>query len=451
VPAAVRGDPVRLRQVLINLAGNAIKFTETGEVVVRVAALDGDGRLRFEVSDTGIGIAAEAQSQIFSAFTQADSFTTRKYGGTGLGLAICRQLVTLMGGVIDVASEQNRGSTFWFEIRMEPVAAPAVLAVPPERAAAERFPAALALPATVEQPGTPSVGPLILVVEDNAVNREVAVGMLEYLTYRSESAINGMLALEAIAESTYAAVLMDCQMPVMDGLTATHEIRRREAGSGARVPIIALTANAMEANRERCLAAGMDDFLPKPFTQVQLKAVLGRWAPVVQAPQHDRALLAAGDIAQPTGAAATAAAATAAAATTTAAPASAAPASAAPSAAAKAIAVIDKKVLGYIACLGRPALLGSLIDLYLEHSLPLIETIEAAIQGREPEGLAEALHTLKSSSANLGGARLNALLKECEALTQERGAAAVPQLGTVPAAYHEFCEALIRERSALAA
>jgi CheY-like chemotaxis protein len=426
VPAAVRGDPVRLRQVLINLAGNAIKFTETGEVVVRVTALDADGRLRFEVSDTGIGIAAEAQSQIFSAFTQADSFTTRKYGGTGLGLAICRQLVALMGGVIDVASEQNRGSTFWFEIRIEPVAAPAVLGVPSARAAAERLPAATALPAGVEQPATPSVGPLILVVEDNAVNREVAAGMLENLAYRSESAVNGMLALEAIAESAYAAVLMDCQMPVMDGLTATHEIRRREAGSGGRVPIIALTANAMEANRERCLAAGMDDFLPKPFTQVQLKAVLSRWAPVAQAPQPDRALLAAGNIAQPTGAAATAAAAPVA-------------------------AVIDKKVLRNIACLGRPALLGSLIELYLEHSLPLIETIEAAIQGREPKGLVEALHTLKSSSANLGGARLTALLKECEALAQERGAAAVSQLGTVPAAYHEFCEALIRERSALAA
>jgi two-component system, sensor histidine kinase len=133
VPAAVRGDPVRLRQVLINLAGNAIKFTETGEVVVRVGALDADGSLRFEVSDTGIGIAAEAQSQIFSAFTQADSFTTRKYGGTGLGLAICRQLVALMGGVIGVVSEQNRGSTFWFEIRMAPAAAPVVLPMPAVR------------------------------------------------------------------------------------------------------------------------------------------------------------------------------------------------------------------------------------------------------------------------------------------------------------------------------
>jgi two-component system, sensor histidine kinase len=425
VPAAVRGDPVRLRQVLINLAGNAIKFTEAGEVVVRVAALAADGSLRFEVSDTGIGIAAEAQSQIFSAFTQADSFTTRKYGGTGLGLAICRQLVALMGGVIGVASEQNRGSTFWFEIRMEPVAAPAVLAVPAVRPAVARLPAAAAMLATGVPSATGSVGPRILVVEDNAVNREVAAGMLENLGYRSEAAVNGLLALEAVAETTYAAVLMDCQMPVMDGLTATQEIRRREAASGGRMPIIALTANAMEANRERCLAAGMDDFLPKPFTQVQLAAVLGRWAPVADAPPHDQALLAAGETAPAMPSAATAAA--------------------------MDIAVIDTEVLRNIAALGRPALLGSLIDLYLEHSRPLLETIESAIRGREPVGLPEALHTLKSSSANLGGARLTALLRECESLAQERGAAAVSQLARVPAAHHEFCEALIRERSALAA
>jgi CheY-like chemotaxis protein len=425
VPAAVRGDPVRLRQVLINLAGNAIKFTETGEVVVRVAAQEADGRLRFEVSDTGIGIAAEAQSQIFSAFTQADSFTTRKYGGTGLGLAICRQLVALMGGVIGVVSEQDRGSTFWFEIRMEPVAAPAVLPLPTIRSEAARLPAAAAPPLTIAPSATASLGPRILVVEDNAVNREVAAGMLENLGYRSEAAVNGLLALEAVAETTYAAVLMDCQMPVMDGLTATQEIRRREAGSGGRMPIIALTANAMEANRERCLAAGMDDFLPKPFTQVQLAAVLGRWAPVAHAPRHDQALLAAGETAQAMTSAATAAA--------------------------MDIAVIDTEVLRNIAALGRPALLGSLIDLYLEHSRPLLETIESAIRGREPAGLPEALHTLKSSSANLGGARLTELLRECEALAQERGAAAVPQLVRVPAAHHEFCEALIRERSALAA
>jgi two-component system, sensor histidine kinase len=438
VPTAVRGDPMRLRQVLINLAGNAIKFTEAGEVVVRVSALDADGRLRFEVSDTGIGIAAEVQSQIFSAFTQADSFTTRKYGGTGLGLAICRQLVALMGGAIGVASELNRGSTFWFEIGMQPVAASAAAPKPEVRPAAAALPTPAALAAAdgsvVAVPrltAAVAAGPRILVVEDNAVNREVAAGMLENLGYRSESAVNGLLALEAIAESSYGAVLMDCQMPVMDGLTATQEIRRREAGSrdreaGAsdRVPIIALTANAMEANRERCLAAGMDDFLPKPFTQAQLAGVLGRWAPVAR--QNGRESLVTRESAE------------------------AASVGGAESVAGRDT-VIDTGVLRDIAALGRPALLGSLIDLYLEHSRPLVETIESAGQGREPAGLVEALHTLKSSTANLGGARLTALLRECEALAQERGAAGVPQLARLPAAYHEFCEALIRERSATAA
>lgn len=441
VPVAVCGDPVRLRQILINLAGNAIKFTETGEVVVRVAALDADGRLRFEVSDTGIGIAPEVQSQIFSAFTQADSFTTRKYGGTGLGLAICRQLVELMGGAIGVASEPHRGSTFWFEIRMQPVAVPAALAAPADRPAPPA-PSAAATPCAFAVPPAPSAfsaaaaGPRILVVEDNAVNREVAAGMLENLGYRAESAVNGLLALEAIAESTFAAVLMDCQMPVMDGLSATQEIRRREAASGGKVPIIALTANAMEANRERCLAAGMDDFLCKPFSQMQLAAVLGRWAPGAQATQHDRsahvdaegARAEAAAAAHPEGARAEAAV-----------------------AAHPEGSVIDREVLRDIAALGRPALLGSLIDLYLEHSRSLVETIESAGRGREPKGLVEALHTLKSSTANLGGARLTALLRECEELAQERGPAPVAQLARLPAAYHEFCQALIRERSAMAA
>jgi len=305
------------------------------------------------------------------------------------------------------------------------LAVPAVRPAPARLPAAAGYPAAAAMPATGVPSATGSVGPRILLVEDNAVNREVAAGMLENLGYRSEAAVNGLLALEAVAETTYAAVLMDCQMPVMDGLTATQEIRGREAGSGGRMPIIALTANAMEANRERCLAAGMDDFLPKPFTQVQLAAVLGRWAPVAHAPRHDQALLAAGETAQAMTSAATAAA--------------------------MHSAVIDTEVLRNIAALGRPALLGSLIDLYLEHSRPLLETIESAIRGREPAGLPEALHTLKSSSANLGGARLTELLRECESLAQEGGAAAVSQLARVPAAHHEFCEALIRERSALAA
>lgn len=412
VPAAVRGDPMRLRQVLINLAGNAIKFTEAGEVVVRVSVPGAAGRLRFEVLDTGIGIADEAQTQIFSAFSQADSFTTRKYGGTGLGLAICRQLVSLMGGAIGVDSKPNRGSRFWFEIPMEPARAPQkCLAESGSPAVAPRLAAA------------PLQGPPILVVEDNAVNREVAAGMLENLGYRAESAVNGLLALESVAETPFAAILMDCQMPIMDGLTATQEIRRREARTGARIPIIALTANAMEANRERCLAAGMDDFLSKPFSQAQLETMLQRWAPMAPASGPQQASQAAAGDAHP---------------------------ARSPADRGNVPTVIDTDVLRNIASLGKPALLGALIDLYLEHSRPLIELIETAVRERRMAGLVEALHTLKSSTANLGGCRLTALLKECETLAHE-GEYPASQLAQVPAAYHEFCEALVRRRSAEAA
>ncbi|MEA3149613.1 MAG: two-component system, sensor histidine kinase, partial [Gammaproteobacteria bacterium] len=276
VPATVRSDPMRLRQLLINLVGNAIKFTEAGRVVVRVKPLATAGFVRFEVTDSGIGIAEDAQSDIFNAFSQADSFTTRKYGGTGLGLAICRQLATLMSGEIGVVSTVGRGSTFWFEVPLEPVeasfTAQADTVTPAPRVAWLR-----------------SGGPRILVVEDNPVNREVAIGMLESLSCRAEAAANGWLAIETMNGSAYDAVLMDCQMPVMDGLTATAEIRRREVSIGnARIPIIALTANAMEGDRERCLAAGMDDFLSKPFTQQQLSAVLNRWLAPRTLPEQSR-------------------------------------------------------------------------------------------------------------------------------------------------------------------
>jgi TMAO reductase system sensor TorS len=407
VPAAVRGDPVRLRQVLVNLAGNAIKFTESGEVAVRVRAVGPHGELRFEVTDTGIGISEDAQKQIFSAFSQADSFTTRKYGGTGLGLAICRQLVNLMGGEIGVHSTLNRGSTFWFEVRLEPAADPAAT-----------FTAASSLwsPDPAECEAIRGGGPLVLVVEDNPVNREVAVGMLENLGYRTESAGNGMLALEAVSEAAYAAVLMDCQMPVMDGLTATAEIRRREARTGgSRLVIIALTANAMEGNRERCLAAGMDDFLTKPFTQAELQAMLGKWAPASAGPARQEP-----------------------------APPPAGNASGSP--------LIDAGVLRDIAALGRPALLHSLIELYMQHSPALVGAIEAAARSRQKTELGEAIHTLKSSTANLGGARLAALLKECEAMVSEgRVDEAAPKLQRIGVEYREFCGALEREKSAAAA
>ncbi len=427
VPAAVRGDPMRLRQVLINFVGNAIKFTDSGRVLVRVGAAGPEGLLRFEVSDTGIGISTEAQANIFNAFSQADSFTTRKYGGTGLGLAICRQLASLMGGEIGVHSELGRGSTFWFEVRLEAaVETPAPSGLPQMDAPGPRAPAAAEIaggrkippqhrqsrgaeaspPTALPRPGAPK----ILLVEDNAVNREVAVGMLESLGCAAETADNGWLALEAMKTDSYDAVLMDCQMPVMDGLSATAEIRRREQSSGgARVPIIALTANAMDGDRERCLAAGMDDFLSKPFSQQQLATLLRHWLALRALPEPERR-----DMSN--------------------------------------VPLIDPDVLRNISALAKPALLDSMIDLYLEHSPGLIEAIETAAANLQSDALREAVHTLKSSTANLGGSRLAMVAKECEALARDgRITQAAPAVSTIRREYHEFCAALLRRRSSNAA
>jgi TMAO reductase system sensor TorS len=415
VPDTVCSDPMRLRQILINFVGNAIKFTDSGMVVVRVGAVGKDGLLRFEVVDTGIGVSEEAQANIFNAFSQADSFTTRKYGGTGLGLAICRQLATLMGGEIGVHSEVNRGSTFWFEValapagdaasiparRMQPRAAPE--GPPPVSAVPSAPPSTLPLVAH-------AAGPRILLVEDNPVNREVAAGMLQSLGCAAVSVENGQLAIEATDTAAYDAVLMDCQMPVMDGLTATADIRRREQRSGAaRVPIIALTANAMEGDRERCLAAGMDDFLSKPFTQQQLATLLRRWLALRTLPESEQRDLSR-------------------------------------------IPLVDASVLRNIAALANPTLLDSMIDLYLRHSPDLIGAIETAAANMQADELSQAVHTLKSSTANLGGTRLAMVSKECEVLAREGGVAQAAQIvPRIRKEYQEFCAALMRERSPNAA
>ena len=402
LPALVRGDPARLRQVLLNLVGNAVKFTEQGQVVVQARseeAHDATVAVRFEVIDTGIGIDAASYDRLFVSFTQADTSTTRRYGGTGLGLTLVKRLVELMGGEVGVKSEVGRGSTFWFTLRLarQPDMTPAdgppaflqgvrVLIVDdnatnglilgqqltswgmcpevvqdPRRAlellrlaadagslyavalvdmhmpvmdgmavaqaittdstlaglpvillssagtvpASRRAQAGVALslmkpvrqaelrgallrvlagaqtPRSSAGDGHRSLPPArrgdVLVAEDNAINQTVAVGMLAKLGYRADVAANGVEAVEAVSRHEYIAVLMDCQMPEMDGYEATREIRRRE-GTDRHVPIIALTASATEADRDRCLAAGMDDYVPKPVRVEKMDAALQRWA-----------------------------------------------------------------------------------------------------------------------------------------------------------------------------
>jgi PAS domain S-box-containing protein len=268
VPRAVRGDPARLRQVLTNLVGNAVKFTERGQVRVAVSVDEnaaGGAVLRFQVEDTGIGIAPEHTSKLFESFTQADSSTTRRYGGTGLGLAISKQLVELMGGRLGFSSEPGCGSVFWFVVPLEEAE------LPP--APAEATPQLEAFEAAIEAGDRPAGR--VLLAEDNEVNRRIALRMLEQAGYQADAVANGRLAVEAALSGRYDLVLMDVHMPEMDGFQATAEIRRSE--KGARLPIIAVTARAMKGDREQCLAAGMDDYLTKPVQRKPLEETLERW------------------------------------------------------------------------------------------------------------------------------------------------------------------------------
>ncbi len=270
-PRKLVGDPTRLRQILINLVGNAVKFTDSGFVsleVEPVESTEADVKLRFEVRDTGIGISSEESEVIFDTFQQADGSTTRRFGGTGLGLAISRAFVEMMGGEIGVDSTWNEGSTFWFEVRLERQASTSRM----------RTDEALARVAAASPPNLHERR--VLLVEDNEINQDVVCGMLEGLGGTVEVASNGIEALRALDAQSFDLILMDCQMPHMDGYTATNEIRSRP--ETLRVPIVAMTAHALAGEREKCLAAGMDDYLSKPFSQDQLFAVLRRWLPAVR-------------------------------------------------------------------------------------------------------------------------------------------------------------------------
>ena len=385
VPRSAVGDPVRFGQILTNLCSNALKFTDSGQVVVRASLLsrDADGlRVRVEVCDTGIGLDSERAAHLFDSFTQADSSTTRRFGGTGLGLTIARQLARLLGGDIGVAARDGVGSRFWFTARLgadgTPETAPgglehlhvlgagaaattrdvlgrhvalwgarveaadvasaagllaraaaadpyAVVIVDGDRAAelsaagaasgarfvqvvpfgaqqdlpdgasfvtrpvrAANLREALA-PTTAPDDGgsaaprgarvAPADQPVVLVVEDNAVNQVVAVGLLRKLGYAADVVADGQEAVSATADRRYAAVLMDCQMPVLDGYDATRRIRAREAGTDEHLPIVAMTANAMAADRERAREAGMDAFVPKPVRPAELAEILTEWVP----------------------------------------------------------------------------------------------------------------------------------------------------------------------------
>ncbi len=278
VPVQLRGDAGRLRQILANLGGNGVKFTNRGRVQIQVMVEDEEETnitLRFSVSDTGIGIPADRLAALFMPFTQADGSTTRKYGGTGLGLAISKQLAQMMNGKIGAESVEGVGSTFWFTARFEKIGHSTLSTVPRSQVVPMAAEPALALPGIVR----------ILLAEDNPVNQRVALAMLKRLGCRTDVVANGREAVEALQTVPYDLVLMDCQMPEMDGFEATRTIRLKEAAaSSPSIPIIAMTASAMQTDRERCLQAGMSDFIAKPVQPGELAEMLARWLAISTRP-----------------------------------------------------------------------------------------------------------------------------------------------------------------------
>jgi signal transduction histidine kinase/CheY-like chemotaxis protein len=281
LPAAVVGDVTRVRQVLINLTSNAIKFTERGQVSLRVSAPGPRSAevvwLRFEVDDTGGGIDLQARERIFRPFSQADGSVARRFGGTGLGLAISQRLVHLMGGAIDYRSTPGQGSTFWFELPLKLAAGEAAPAQPLGAEVHERFANSGATP-LASQDGAGHPGCHVLVVEDDPVNAMIAEAQLARLGCSCDVAIDGKEALQRLRTGHYDLVLMDCMLPGMSGYATTAAWRAEEAATGRpRVPVVALTANALSSNAQQCRQAGMDDYLTKPCTIDKLNNALGRW------------------------------------------------------------------------------------------------------------------------------------------------------------------------------
>jgi len=559
VPSDLRGDPGRLRQILMNLVGNAIKFTQSGEVVLR-ARLEEQGEgavvVRFEVTDTGIGIDKTHQDRLFRPFTQADGSTVRQFGGTGLGLAISRQLVEMMGGRIGLESEAKRGSTFWFTALFEPQpessrarpkpreslqglrllivddnatnrailgelarswkmeaaeAASGLEALERLRAAAaggprydlaivdmqmpdmgglelghaigERrdlgpirlvmltsigvrgaaeesrragFSAFLTKPvgqsqlydclATVMGGPADCAGsappplitrhtisearlrsrPRILVADDNETNQMVAVQMLRRLGCQAEVAANGHEVIDALRKIPFDAVLMDCQMPEMDGYSATRAIRVQEATTGRHVPIIAMTANAMRGDREKCIQAGMDDYLAKPVKLEELGQALGRW--IGQASSAgDSGRAAEGENGAGPAAAAT---------------------QPAPAAVQDALTEdpIDREQLAQLLdadAAGGVGFFATLLEKFMEEGPKRIAAVDAAVRGADRDALRRAAHALKGSAAALGGRALAAACKSIEDLSQSDSlAGAEAALARIEREYARLCEAL---------
>jgi len=358
VPTQLRGDPGRLRQILTNLVANAIKFTEKGEVEIRVALEEENESncvLRFSVCDTGIGIPEDKIGALFNKFSQVEASTTRKYGGSGLGLAISRQLAELMGGGVGVKSLPGKGSEFWFTARL---GLSLGLGEPDEGA-------------QPEDQTTVRLNGRILIAEDNSTNREVALGMLRNLGLRADAVANGAEAIRALESIPYDLVLMDMRMPVMDGIEAARQIRNPQSAVLEHdIPIIALTADAMQSDRDSCQAAGMNDFVPKPILKSVLRAALKRW-------------LCTGNAATPSGA----------------------PQVVPSTTAADTTLIFDLEgMLGRLD--GDNELAAIVIAVFLEDIPAQIQTLKDFVKSGDTASSARQAHSIRGASANVGGDRL---------------------------------------------
>jgi two-component system, sensor histidine kinase len=404
LPPMLRGDPTRLKQVLVNLVGNGLKFTHRGGVTIAVchrASPNGPVRVRFEVKDTGIGIPAEKQTILFDAFSQADSSTTRQYGGSGLGLAICRQLVAAMGGEIGVESVTGLGSLFWFEIPMQPsdntarpAAAGNVVAGPPRR---------------------------VLLVEDVELNQVLIAEMLRAYGHEVTLAVNGKEAVALAAREHFDLVLMDVQMPVMDGVEATRRIRGLPPPFG-EVPVLALSANVIAAERERCLAAGMNFTLTKPVDWPQLFEAMARYGGPGKDAANDHAADVPGRTAAPRAATSI-----------------------------EADSPIDAAVLDKLRHLqgGTGDLTVKLAEIFTRDTGRRLDELRAAVKQADAASVARMAHAIKGSAANLGA---HVMVRICAGIEVRAEQA---DLDTIPARIDELqrefmraCDALAAKRSA---
>ena len=397
--SVLRSDPTRIRQILFNLIGNSAKFTHSGGVAVDVSQTrlaDGELETRVEVTDTGIGIPSEAQRLIFSKFTQADGSTTRKYGGSGLGLAISKQYAELLGGKIGVESTEGVGSTFWFTIRCA-------------RGDSNMVTKGIFTCEVGEyHPATP-VRPLnILVAEDNSVNQTLIRVLLDRASHRIDIVDDGIEAVSAVIRVPYDLVLMDIQMPQMDGMTATQKIRELP-GDTRTIPIIALTANAMKGDREKYLAVGMTDYVPKPINPDELMAAIARCCPSAEAhPEHGSEPSTSNDDTADLGEA-----------------------------------VLDQDVLGTLCDSIGEQSMSELIEQSVEGMRANLAQLIALGDSQDLATIKRQAHDLKSTSGGFGAARLQRLVAKLDLACKEgRNADAQRLLRLVPPVAEEAYDAL---------